>query len=141
MARVVGLRAVAHLRDNPAELLAEYERRAADDEFMPADEARALLDEYAAGKWALVRLECSAEVEDGDGVVGRCVLPDVDGLWFRTDDARANGAHVTEMIHEYVTQIAAALDESGVTASEEQLLVLPIVIEVARDLRESADVG
>lgn len=133
MGLVSAVGAVVRLDPHPAKPLSAFERVAAE-----TDEPNGvtLLDEYAAGEWALARLHCWAEADWPDGRHERRDGMIVDKVWVRIGDRDVTIRHAYEMFNNSAPEIHADLHERGVDVGYDLLLNMEPAIELDRDVED-----
>lgn len=131
MAAVSAVGAVVRLDPHPAKRLAAFERAAHE-----TDEPNgvAMLEEYAAGHWALARLHCWAEAEWPDGRNERRDGMVVDKVWVRVGDRDGTIRHAYEMFSNAAPEIHGDLHERGIDIDYDTLLNMEPSIELDRDV-------
>lgn len=132
MAAVAAIGAVVRLDPRPAVRLGELERIAQEE---PGSDGESLLDEYAAGKWALACLHCWVEAAWPDGRFERRDGIVVDNVWIRVGDAGATMRHAGEMFANTAPERHADLRRCGVEIDYDAFAELIPEIELDADVQ------
>lgn len=125
MAEVVKLQAVARLDPEAERQLAVWRDDLGEGAIDEPEESRARLEQHAAGRAVIVRLDVSAGVSDGRRLSMHDGLQ-IPGVWFRVDDPEGNERHAREMVVEELGRILAELDRKGIAAGGAGERTLPV---------------
>ena len=140
MGRVVRIQAVARLDPEAEQELAGWRQDLREGAIDDPNAIRARLDEHAAGRMVIVRLDISAEVSDGQRI---SVYESIGlgGLWFSVDDPEGNEQHAREMVGEELGRILAELERKGIAEPREKVSSPAVDVVLGADLQRAIDSG
>jgi hypothetical protein len=141
METIVRLGAVARADPNPSAELAAWREDLEVGRIDEPAKTRERLDAQARGEQIIVRLDLFAEFLSGNSV-SRYDGTQVTGAWFDASAPDANLAHAREMVSGSLDEFCRELTEHhGVEVSYEELVELPIAIELDDELEQRLNAG